>query len=425
MTDGIQSCLSSDTSHRVVVLEPEEPLARTIAMAIWGETGMAPCVAATVTEAVTSLHDHPKSTFAAVVGFDNPGASALLDKLTEKDIPVVVYGLDYTKDARKQLSTLTIADVVVSERDGLAKAVGASMGRLASNRDVTILVVDDSRSMRMALSRFLKTRCFRVLEARDGVEGLAVLAAHPEVKLVITDNEMPNMDGFSFIREVRKRCSKDDLAIIGISARTNSQLSVKFITHGANDFLQKPFVKEELYCRVDHNVDMLRRIELIRDLSNRDPLTRLSNRRYFFDHCDEFLELATAASRRVVAAMIDIDHFKRFNDEYGHGVGDTVLRQVAEHIANAFPDNAIVSRFGGEEFCVLAAHAQDDDIFARYDKLRRAIESDPVVVDDACVVVTVSMGICAEADSVQHMLTKADGRLYRAKEAGRNRVVLA
>ncbi|MDC0336348.1 diguanylate cyclase [Pseudodesulfovibrio sp.] len=417
-------CPEPDGTSRIIVLEPDSLFAKVLAMAIWSQSGMKPCIASTVSEAATLMHDHPEMVFSAVVSLEAPGVEAMLDKLTQLSVPSIVYGTEFDEDTRKHLSTLSIADLVLGSRDNLPVSVGKALGRMARNRDVAILVADDSRSMRMALIRFLRTRRYTIIEATDGVEALEQLAKHPEIKLVITDNEMPNMDGFTLVKEIRKSHSMDDLAVIGISAKTNSQLSVKFINNGANDFLQKPFLKEELFCRVNHNVEMLDRIEIIRDLSNKDPLTKLYNRRYFFDHCEEFVIDAENAGKSVVVSMLDIDHFKRFNDTYGHDVGDDVIITVSRTIQDAFPDDAIVCRFGGEEFCVLAAHEAGEDIFARYDMLRRAIDGSPVAVDGESVVVTVSVGVCTEKDSVGAMIKVADTQLYAAKESGRNKVVI-
>lgn len=288
---------------------------------------------------------------------------------------------------------------------------------------MTILVVDDSRSMRLALHRYLTTRRYKVVKAADGVEGLARLAEHPDTRVVITDNEMPNMDGFTPVREIRKDHSKEDIAVIGISAVNSPMTSVSFINHGANDFLKKPFVKEELYCRVDNSLDMLDRIALIRDLSYKDPLTHLFNRRYFFECADGFMNRIVEEGRIVSAAMLDIDFFKKFNDTYGHDVGDKVLCSVAATIADHFPSDAIVSRFGGEEFCILAANDSEDDIASRHEALRHTIESMPVRANGEPLSITVSIGVSAERLGIQEMLKKADSRLYKAKESGRNKVV--
>jgi len=406
----------------ILVFESDTGMAQRISMAVWGETELKPITINTAPEAIAFVHDHPNSIFAVTVALTTQGANELLEKLTPHSIPAIAYAADISDDTRQEFMTLGIADLLLGTPDTLPASIGKSMGKIVRNRSTTILVVDDSRSMRAALIRFLKTRCYRLIEAGDGIEALELLQKHPEIKLVVTDNEMPNMDGFTLIKEIRRNFTKDELAVIGISAKTNSQISVKFINNGANDFLHKPFLKEELYCRVDHNVEMLNRIEIIRDLSNKDHLTKLFNRRYFFEHCDQFA--ADAKGHILAVAMIDIDNFKRFNDTYGHNVGDRVLQKVSGIIREAFAENSIVARFGGEEFCIMTAHDRNEDIFARYDRLRRNIEASTMDVDGESITVMVSCGVCTEKNDVQTMIKIADNNLYTAKESGRNRVVI-
>lgn len=421
----LNTCATEKGPGSIILLESDDHLLKSMAMAIWQETGEFPCTASSVDEAVGFIKEKRKLVLAVAVGFEAEGVEELLNTMVEYALPVVLYGDEFTDDIRKGLATFAIADVVTGESHTQVAGVGRSVARLASNRNTPVLVVDDSRSMRAALIRFLSTRCFKVYQAADGLEALEMLKDEPGIKLVITDNEMPNMDGFSLVREIRKVHSKDDLAVIGISAKTNSMLSVKFINNGANDFLQKPFVKEELYCRVDHNLDMLQRIAIIRDLSNKDPLTKLYNRRYFFDHCDAFVDASQADGRIVSVAMLDIDHFKKVNDAYGHDAGDEVLVTVSSLIAESFAKNAIVARFGGEEFCVLMASEQQADLFAAFDSVRRKVERTSVIVDDLKLAVSISIGVCNQPGAVRDMVKAADGLLYSAKESGRNRVIIS
>jgi len=412
----------AETDGTIVILESDEALALALAKCIGEETGLSPCTATTAIEAASLIHDHAGAVFAAVVGVETKGANTMLQSLEENFIPSVAYGRKMTSEIRKKLSTLSIVDTVLATEDVIPVNVSKAVARLQKNSDIAILVAEDSRSMMAAISRYLTTRRYTVLMARDGLEALNLLAEHPEVMLVITDNEMPHMNGYALVREIRKTHTKDELAVIGISAMNNSRLTVNFINEGANDFLKKPFVKEELYCRVDHNIDMLERIALIRDLSNKDPLTRLYNRRYFYDNSEEFIARAEQDGKSVAVAMLDIDFFKRFNDTYGHDMGDAVLVHVSSLISEAFSDKAIVSRFGGEEFCILAAHDSSEDVFACYDILRRTIESSVVKKDGETVNVTISIGVCVEPGTLAFMLNKADANLYVSKKSGRNQV---
>lgn len=406
----------------ILLFESDDDLAKALDAQITVRTHLVTHRVETIQNATSFLEKQVCPCFAAVVSLDHPDSNSLLELLTQQGVSIVGYSGEMNDERRSHLATWGVAYMVSADQGSRTEAVAASVARLVTNRDVTILVVDDSRSMRAALTRFLSVRRYRVLTAENGQEALNALEDHPEIQLVITDNEMPEMDGYSLIKTIRPDHPKDDLAIIGISAKTNSMLSVKFINSGANDFLHKPFVKDELYCRVEHQVEMLERIRLIRELSYHDSLTKLFNRRYFFENCENFVRDARSQRKSVVVAMIDIDHFKKVNDMHGHDIGDDVLCNVSSRIAEAFDSDSIVARFGGEEFCVLTSFAEGFDLFARFDMLRRQIESYPTQTPGGHTFVTISVGVSTVFAPISDMIKSADGLLYSAKETGRNRV---
>lgn len=411
-------------SRLVVVLDCDPGRGEEVANAIRSESGCEVTLVQSAPAALDFINENHARLFAGVVAASTSENQRVLDVLTKHFVRSVVYCSDLTAQDRDKLTSYTVVDVVFRNELLVAQEVGKAVSRLLSNQRAKILIVDDSRSMRAALTRFLALRNYGVVEAPNGKEALVALDVHPEIRVVITDNEMPEMDGYTLVQEIRKRYSKDDLAVIGISAIHNSALSVGFINKGANDFLKKPFVKEELFCRVEHNVEMLNRIETIRELSYKDPLTKLYNRRYFFENCDAFIAEVKKRGQFLHVAMVDVDHFKRFNDTYGHAVGDQVLKKVAEILQAKFPEGSIVCRFGGEEFCVLLGLGLEDDIFACYDIVRRYVENARLKVVDSGASITVSIGVCTEEAALDEMIKAADGGLYAAKEAGRNRVIM-
>lgn len=347
----------------------------------------------------------------------------VVQTVLEHGIPVIIFTGGFSGEWRDRFPSWNIVDYILKDSPACVDIMIVTLKRLRRNRKVTILVVDDSQSTGDAVAGLLQTHMYRTLRADDGREALEVVAEHPEIRMVITDYQMPNMDGFELVRALREQRDKDDLAIIGMSAADDPLLSARFIKSGASDFLAKPFQVEEFHCRVDHNVDLVEQIALIRDLSNRDHLTRLFNRRYLFDNADRFFRSVEAAGQSVCVSMIDIDHFKSVNDTYGHDAGDVVLRQVAELLTVAFAPGDMVCRFGGEEFCVLSAHGSAREAPARLESLRRSVERAVIPAGDDSIRVTASIGCCTEPDELDNMIKVADQRLYQAKETGRNKVV--
>jgi diguanylate cyclase (GGDEF)-like protein len=175
------------------------------------------------------------------------------------------------------------------------------------------------------------------------------------------------------------------------------------------------------------NVYIVSGIQRQRELSNADPLTGLFNRRFFDDYFATEVQRATRYNNPVAVAMIDVDHFKQFNDQYGHATGDIALKRVARALALAIRRSDVLARYGGEEFVVLLRETSADQALERVEYIRRTVEAEPLLEGTAAPVrVTVSAGVAswpADGDSVSDLIAEADRRLFQAKNAGRNRVV--
>ena len=245
------------------------------------------------------------------------------------------------------------------------------------------------------------------------------------ISLVISDYHMPGMNGFDFVQEIRHRYDKRSIAVIGLSGQGDPDISVQFIKKGANDFLQKPFLQEEFFCRVTNNIESLEQLLELKTLATKDYLTGLSNRRYFYEEGDASVARSTKASMPYTLAVLDIDRFKPMNDEFGHDAGDAVLRQFSEHLGLAF-SRFIVARVGGEEFAVLMAGLEAERAYELLDEFRRFVEAQMYILpDDDYQRITVSIGVRAGVDqSIHASITDADKALYLAKENGRNMVVM-
>jgi diguanylate cyclase (GGDEF)-like protein len=253
-----------------------------------------------------------------------------------------------------------------------------------------------------------------------------MLDAHPDIRLAIVDQEMPGMRGHEFTHRVRARHARDHLAIIGISGTSDASLVPRFLKSGANDFLHKPFSREEFFCRVSQNIDQLELIGTLQDLATRDFLTGLPNRRHFLSECQALLPAALGRQQPVAAALIDIDHFKHINDTHGHEAGDLALKAVAQAIAQHGGARDLAARFGGEEFCALVPGLGESEAAGHFESLRRKIEALAVDIGGKELRMTVSIGVFHArfpGQTLNHLLNEADRRLYLAKAGGRNRVV--
>ncbi len=352
----------------------------------------------------------------------------VVDLVADHGITSIVFTGNVNTKIREQIWSKKVADYILKNDPNSVDYVISTIQRLTRNTHDKVLVVDDSALFRKHFSDLLYIHQFNVLTAVDGENALTLLQRHPDIKLIITDYNMPKMDGYTLCQKVREQYKKEELSIIGVSASNDYQMAANFIKNGASDFLMKDaFFVEEFYCRVNQCMDNVTLFHEIREAAVKDFLTGLYNRRFFFESGTRRFSEALSKGGSVVCAMLDIDFFKKVNDTYGHDVGDIVIQQVAATIKTLTPESAIVARFGGEEFCVLAFDMDENQARECFWTLCRTIEAKAIGYNDGkdFASVTISTGVSTlPAKSLAKLIEEADQRLYLAKNGGRNQVVM-
>jgi two-component system cell cycle response regulator len=286
-----------------------------------------------------------------------------------------------------------------------------------------IVLVDPSRTVRRIVTDLVQHWEYDVCPFADGVEALSFIEQNESVRVLITSAELPTMSGVELCSRVRALLTnRRPLYIIMMSSNDERTKCVQALDNGADDYICKPPVAEELRARLrTANRVTSMQGELVR-LATTDFLTELANRRAFFEKSIKAIERAQQG-KAMSAIMIDLDHFKQINDVYGHDVGDVVLKRVAVDIA-LLP--GISGRLGGEEFCLLV----ESDLSAAVEiaqEFRRCIEKLEIYAGEKPVVVTCSLGVTEwqAGDTIDALLRRADMALYQAKNTGRNKVVAA
>ncbi|MDI4653826.1 MULTISPECIES: diguanylate cyclase [Pseudoalteromonas] len=409
-------------TRRILIIEDTPTIAR-VQKHIAKKVGYEADIAGSLAEAKELISKH--SYFCAVVDFilpDAPNGEAVPCTI-EADIPTIVMTGNLDETTRNIVEKHPIIDYITKENKQAYQYLEKQLARLPRNEQILVLVVDDSAATRHHICNLLTRHKYQTLEAVDGVDALKVLAENPKISVIITDNEMPNMNGDELCVEIRRLYSNDEKAIIGISALDTLHLSTRFLKSGADDYLRKPFNNEEFYCRLSQNVDMLENIKTIRLQANTDYLTKLPNRRYFFGEANSHLKAAKVSDTSVSLAMIDVDHFKSINDNYGHDAGDDVLKGLSQCMAKYFEDN-LVGRFGGEEFAVYFADQDPQESLQRLEKFRLFVEKHSPEFSKDHIKFTLSIGFHnGPVYSLDELIKQADLKLYQAKDTGRNKLV--
>ncbi len=413
-------------ASEVLVVEDNQLTSRLLCQRIAEDTAFAPVPAFTLAEA-RRLLESGRRFFVGVLDLNLPDApdGEVVDLALGHGLAPIILTATFNDQVRERILAKNVVDYVVKGGPRDLEYVTRLINRLSRNLAVNILVVDDTRPIRELVAGLLRLQGYQTLTASNGREALDVYAVHPDLSMVITDYQMPVMDGLELVGRLRGLASRDHLAIIGISAESSPSLPARFLKAGANDFLPKPFQNEEFQGRVNLNVELLELIKRLEESSRRDYLTGLFSRRWFFEAGRGILERQGELGEGLALGLIDIDHFKLINDTHGHAAGDQALKQLARIMERLFPEPSLVARLGGEEFGVLAPGLDRPATLVAFNQLRRQVERTPVLTGVAGFGMTISSGVVTSArGNLDQMLTRADELLYQAKNNGRNRVVL-
>jgi len=292
----------------------------------------------------------------------------------------------------------------------------------------SLLIVDDDRFVHEALEAALEGRVERVLHAYEPEEGLRfAIEARPDV--ILLDVNLPRMDGLKLCRHLKETPSVRDVPILFLTVEANVQRLARALEIGATDYIRKPFDPTELRARVEAALRLGRMIALLRDQAWIDALTGLKNRAAL----DDALDAAAAAHERVgqpaALLLIDLDHFKRVNDEYGHGVGDELLRGVGAAIRASCRPYDTPARFGGDEFAVVFTQAEGEGARIAAERVLASVRGVVPAGGSGVVRARCSAGLCAtesggERFAAADLVKAADAALYEAKRAGGARLVV-
>jgi diguanylate cyclase (GGDEF)-like protein len=319
-------------------------------------------------------------------------------------------------------------------------AAGQDPGRLR------VLVVEDEATIRTVLGQVLRMDGHEPTEVACAEDALVAFREHP-YPLVITDINMGRMNGLELLREI-KRLEPETLVVI-MTSQASLEAATTALREGAYDFLVKPFddlimisalverAGEKLHLQnrnrlLAHQLEMYAR-ELerlnrnLRESADRDWLTGLFNRRYLRAALDSEISRCLRHQRGFALILLDVDHFKAYNDTHGHLAGDEVLRGVARILEASGRTEHVCARYGGEEFVVLLPESDHAAAMALAERIRAAVEAHPFEGGDTQPggAVTVSLGVAAfpgDGPDGEALLARADAALYHAKEHGRNQV---
>jgi diguanylate cyclase (GGDEF)-like protein len=292
-----------------------------------------------------------------------------------------------------------------------------------------ILIIDDNVPNIRLLATVLADKA-TILFATNGARGLQI-AREKRPQLILLDLQMPDMNGYEVCRALKSDPVTQECVVIFVTGNTNSEAEVAGLEAGAVDYLTKPLNPPIVRARVQTQLTLKQHAEMLQQLASRDGLTGLYNRRYF----DHQLNLEWRRHQRqelpLSLALIDVDHFKAYNDGYGHLEGDACLRQVAQVLAQCTRrPGEMVSRYGGEEFAVIlpATAIEDGGRYGGWLCAQMRARQLPHAHSATAAHVTISVGVATVVPTpgvdANVLLSQADSALYKAKQLGRNQAAV-
>jgi two-component system, cell cycle response regulator len=299
-----------------------------------------------------------------------------------------------------------------------------------------ILIADDSIVSRHLLEATLRKWEYDVVIASDGAEAWEILQRPDAPSIAILDWVMPGLTGPEVCRNVRQRAREPYTYLLLLTSKSLKEDLVEGMESGADDYLVKPFDQHELKVRlragrriVELQIELLRAREILREQATRDFLTGLWNRSSILEILERELIRGERERRPVGVVLADLDHFKQVNDTHGHFAGDAVLREAARRMVSCCRPYDSIGRYGGEELLVILPGCNGEDSSHQAERMRLSVCGDPLMLSEAPYQLTCSFGATwaepGRKSSSEQLIRAADDALYRAKNQGRNLVVLA
>lgn len=293
-------------------------------------------------------------------------------------------------------------------------------------KNATLLLVDDDPTVLDFLCSVLEEH-YRLIVATNAADGLVLASAKPKPDMILLDINLPDMSGYDVCNALKNLPGTKDIPIIFVTGRSEDVDFSHGFDMGAIDYIVKPINATVLKARVRNHISLLRKTQALETLALTDPLTKIANRRRYDEAFNEEWRRSMRSKKVMSLIIIDIDEFKQYNDNLGHGKGDEVLTQFGEILRYCCKRNSdLPARIGGEEFVALLPDTDREGAILIIDKIMQELHNAAIPHPFSSVSerVTISSGIVTgypeQGELPETMYVRADKALYRAKHAGKN-----
>jgi len=346
---------------------------------------------------------------------------------------IVITSSDDEESRKNAFNCGALAFINKNEVKNKLKSYVKSLNSIITNISYSnnpVIILEDSDFQRKYIKSILEFAGLSVLDFKDNDSLINYLEANkPAIDLLVTDFFLENDTSLKSIRYIRQTKHYEQVPIITLTVSNDLSHKYEIFMIGANDFILKPFDTGDFFLRIRNQLKTKYLMDML-DAKNRlliissitDELTKLYNRRFFWENLEKEHKRHSRTNSEYSIMMLDIDLFKKINDNFGHHTGDAVLVDVAFTLKNSVRNTDIVARYGGEEFIILLPDTKKENALIVAQKILNAVKEIPITFREDPITVSIGLASSRETENYEDIIKLADERLYKAKQNGRNRV---
>ncbi|EAL1484449.1 diguanylate cyclase [Campylobacter coli] len=361
-------------------------------------------------------------TFADLCLPDAPNGE-VVDYVLTKNWPVIVLTASNDKATKDKFMDKDILDYIFKESDTCIDQIIDSIVKLERYAKTKVILALSKLPERNEIKKILAQRKFNVLAAAHGEEAMSYLNDNNDVKLIIADANMPVISGSELLSEVRTRFGDHDLGVIILGDKDDA-LESSLLINGANEYLIKPLNKESFNCRLDRCLNYMANMQFLSIYNNLDPISGVKNSNALLNCVEDYLNEISGKEEEFAFAFLDIDNLRNLNEEYGHEVGDKIVKICADEASNEVKGRDIVGRYSPEKICIVLKNVSQERAIKILSRIRVNIKKAGILVNLDEVFFTASIGVvfAKSGDQFETLINKASEALSQAKANGKDRV---
>lgn len=361
-------------------------------------------------------------TFADLCLPDAPNGE-VVDYVLTKNWPVIVLTASNDKATKDKFMDKDILDYIFKESDTCIDQIIDSIVKLERYAKTKVILALSKLPERNEIKKILTQRKFNVLAAAHGEEAMSYLNDNNDVKLIIADANMPVISGSELLSEVRTRFGDHDLGVIILGDKDDA-LESSLLINGANEYLIKPLNKESFNCRLDRCLNYMANMQFLSIYNNLDPISGVKNSNALLNCVEDYLNEISGKEEEFAFAFLDIDNLRNLNEEYGHEVGDKIVKICADEASNEVKGRDIVGRYSPEKICIVLKNVSQERAIKILSRIRVNIKKAGILVNLDEVFFTASIGVvfAKSGDQFETLISKASEALSQAKANGKDRV---